>query len=144
MTGEMSRVPTDRPIDGIDSADLLLGRSDKSNRDHVLFYGSDGGIMSVKWKTMKVVFRYAQSTSGPIIKPQWPLVFDLIDDPGEEWDLLEKRLGCGWVMAPAAHCIGALMKSMATYPNIKSGEEFEGYESTTASRTRTTAPVSES
>jgi hypothetical protein len=22
------------------------------------------------------------STSGPIIKPQWPLIFDLIDDPG--------------------------------------------------------------
>ena len=27
--------------------------------------------MSVKWKTMKVVFRYSESTSGPIIKPQW-------------------------------------------------------------------------
>jgi hypothetical protein len=44
--------------------------------------------MSVKWKTMKVVFRYTESTSGPIIKPQWPLVFDLIDDPNEEWDLI--------------------------------------------------------
>ena len=27
--------------------------------------------MSVKWKTMKVVFRYSESTSGPIIRPQW-------------------------------------------------------------------------
>ena len=44
--------------------------------------------MSVKWKTMKVVFRYSESTSGPIIKPQWPFVFDLIDDSGEE-DLIE-------------------------------------------------------
>ena len=61
--------------------------------------------MSVKWKTMKVVFRYSESTSGPIIKPQWPLVFDLIDDPVEEWDLIEKRLDCAWVIAagrPAA------------------------------------------
>ena len=139
MASETSRVPTDRPIDGIDSADLLLGRSDKSNRDHVLFYGSDGGIMSVKWKTMKVVFRYADSTSGPIIKPQWPLIFDLIDDPNEEWDLLDKRLDCGWVIAPVAQRLGALAKSTATHPNIKPGQEFEGYGSTTASRTRTTA-----
>jgi hypothetical protein len=37
--------------------------------------------MSVKWRTMKGVLRYTESTSGPIIKPQWPSVFDLIDDP---------------------------------------------------------------
>ena len=54
--------------------------------------------MSVKWRTMKVVFRYSESTSGPIIKPQWPFVFDLIDDPNEEWDLIEKRLDCAWVV----------------------------------------------
>ena len=60
--------------------------------------------MSVKWKTMKVVFRYSESTSGPIIKPQWPLVFDLIDDPVEEWDLIEKRLDCAWVIAPVSGC----------------------------------------
>jgi hypothetical protein len=40
--------------------------------------------MSVKWRTMKVVLRYSESTSGPIVKPQWPLIFDLIDDPNEE------------------------------------------------------------
>jgi arylsulfatase A-like enzyme len=127
MAGESGRVPTDRPIDGIDSSDLLLGRSDKANRDHVLFYGSDGGIMSVKWKTMKVIFRYTESTSGPFVKPQWPLVFDLIDDPSEEWDLIDKRLDCQWVLAPVTQRIGALMKSTAKYPNIKPGQEFEGY-----------------
>ena len=51
MVGETDRIPKDRPIDGVDSSDLLLGRSQKSNRDHVIYYGSDGGIMSVKWKT---------------------------------------------------------------------------------------------
>jgi hypothetical protein len=39
--------------------------------------------MSVKWRTMKVVLRDSESTSGPIVKPQWPLIFDLIDDPNE-------------------------------------------------------------
>jgi hypothetical protein len=55
----------------------------------VIYFGSDGAVMSVKWRTMKVVMRYSESTSGPIIKPQWPFVFDLIDDPNEEWDLIE-------------------------------------------------------
>lgn len=43
---------------------------------------------------MKVVLRYSESTSGPIITPQWPLVLGLIDDPAGEWDLIAKRLGC--------------------------------------------------
>ena len=55
--------------------------------------------------------RYGESYSGPLITPQWPLVFDLIDDPVEQWDLMEKRLDCGWVFAPVATCIGALQQS---------------------------------
>lgn len=115
------------PIDAAGIADNTIVVWSSDNRDHVLFYGSHGGIMSVKWKTMNVVFRYAESTSGPIIKPQWPLVFDLIDDPTEEWGLIEKRMDCAWVMAPVAQRIGALAKSTATYPNIQPGQEFEGY-----------------
>ena len=84
--------------------------------------------MSVKWKTMKVVFRYSESTSGPIVKPQWPLVFDLIDDPVEEWDLIEKRLDCAWAIAPVSRLLGVLAKSAARYPHIKPGEDFTGYE----------------
>ena len=120
-------MPTDRPIDGVDASAFLLGASATTGRDHVIYYGSDAGVMSVKWKTMKVVFRYSESTSGPIIKPQWPLVFDLIDDPVEEWDLIEKRLDCAWVIAPVSRLLGALAKSAARYPHIKPGEEFTGY-----------------
>lgn len=127
LVGESRRVPADRPIDGVDAAAFLLGHSPTTGRDHVIYYGSDAGVMSVKWRTMKVVFRYSNSTSGPIIKPQWPLVFDLIDDPVEEWDLIEKRLDCAWVLAPVAERLGALQQSVARYPNIKPGQEFTGY-----------------
>ena len=127
MVGESERVPDDRPIDGVDASALLLGQSPTSGRDHVIYYGSDGAPMSVKWRTMKVVFRYSESTSGPIIKPQWPFVFDLIDDPNEEWDLIEKRLDSAWVVRPVAQRLGALQQSMTRYPNIAPGEEFTGY-----------------
>ena len=103
------------------------GKSPTTGRDHVIYYGSDAAVMSVKWKTMKVVFRYSESTSGPIIKPQWPLVFDLIDDPVEEWDLIEKRLDCAWVIVPVARAIAALAQSAARYPHIKPGQDFTGY-----------------
>jgi arylsulfatase A-like enzyme len=129
LANEGTRVPKDRPIDGVDASDFLLGESSTSGRDHVIYFGSDAGVMSVKWKTMKVVMRYSESTSGPITKPQWPLVFDLVDDPVEEWDLIEKRLDCAWVLRPVAERIGALMASAAQYPNIKPGQDFTGYDS---------------
>ena len=127
LVGERGRVPDDRPIDGIDASTFLLGDSPTSGRDHVIYYGSDGAPMSVKWKTMKVVFRYSESTSGPIIRPQWPFVFDLIDDPTEEWDMIGKRLDAGWVLEPVAARLAALQASMVQYPNVEVGAEFTGY-----------------
>ena len=113
LIGRSDLVPTDRPIDGVDASDFLLGRSETTGRDHVLYFGSDAELMSVKWKTMKVVFRYTESTSGPIIKPQWPLVFDLIDDPAEEWDMIQKSLQGLWVLTPIAERLADLERSMA-------------------------------
>ena len=127
LIGERRLVPADRPIDGVDASAYLLGQGQTTGRDHVIYYGSDAGVMSVKWRTMKVVFRYSNSTSGPIVKPQWPLVFDLVDDPVEEWDLIEKRMDCAWVLAPVAERLGALQRSVERYPNIKPGQEFAGY-----------------
>ena len=75
---------------------------------------------------MKVVFRYSESTSGPIIKPQWPFVFDLIDDPVEEWDLIEKRLDCAWVLAPVAERLGALRAERRPLPAHQAGRGVRG------------------
>ena len=83
--------------------------------------------MSVKWKTMKIVFRYGESSSGPLVKPQWPLVFDLIEDQVEQWDLMEKRLDCGWVFAPVAARLVVLTQSFDRFPNIVPGQDFTGY-----------------
>jgi hypothetical protein len=70
---------------------------------------------------------YSESTSGPIIKPQWPYIFDLIDDPNEEWDLIEKSLQGAWVVGPVAQRLGEPQQSMARYQNIAPGQKFTGY-----------------
>ncbi len=54
LVGESARMPSDRPIDGMDMSSFLLGQTQTSGRDHFVFIGTDGELTSVKWKTMKV------------------------------------------------------------------------------------------
>jgi arylsulfatase A-like enzyme len=75
----------------------------------------------------KVVFRYAETFDGPIIKPQFPMVYDLIDDPGEQINLTSARMDMMWMYGPAIQRLMAFQKSFAEYPNIKPGQEFDGY-----------------
>ncbi|MEP5766378.1 MAG: hypothetical protein ABJ308_17390 [Halieaceae bacterium] len=46
---------TDRPIDGMNQSDFLLGKQEKSNREYVVTYVGDR-VFSVKWRTLKVHF----------------------------------------------------------------------------------------
>ena len=74
LAGQSARMPTDRPIDGLDMSALLLGESESSGREHFVFLGTDGEVVAVKWKTMKVHFplhriRIVDSTSGQTANP---------------------------------------------------------------------------
>jgi arylsulfatase len=130
LAGESARVPSDRPIDGLDMSAFLLGQTESSGRDHFVYIGSDGEPISAKWKTFKVHFRYTESTSwiAPYIKPQIPMVCDLISDPNETIDLMQSDLTFGWVIGAAMKPVIALGESAAEFRHIKVGEEdFNGY-----------------
>ena len=43
-SGRANGCPTDRPIDGVDASAFLLGQSDTTGRDHVIYFGSDAGV----------------------------------------------------------------------------------------------------
>jgi hypothetical protein len=116
-----------RPIDGINVADHLLGKSAKSGREAVLYFGLDGRLMSVKWKNFKVIFRKSDGIGEPITDVQVPMVFNLIGDPGERFNLWEVSLDMGWVYRPVFEQIARFGQSVARYPNVKTGEEFKGY-----------------
>ena len=122
-------MPSDRPIDGIDMSGFLLGQTETSGRDHFVYIGSDGELIAVKWKTMKVHFRYTESSSwtAPYIKPQIPMVCDLTSDPHETIDLMQSDLTAGWVIGAAMAPVVALSKSAAQFPHIEPGQEFDGY-----------------
>ncbi len=127
LVGESQRVPTDRPIDGVNVADHLLGKRKKSGRNTVLYFGGDGQLMSVKWNNYKVIFRKSDSMNDPITDLQVPAVYDLLNDPGERWNHWDVSMEKIWVFRPANEQIVLYEKSVAKYPNIKTGEDFKGY-----------------
>lgn len=127
LAGALDKVPTDRPMDGVDASKFLLGEDKTTGRESLLFFGPDGSLMSSKWRQVKVVLRHCAGIAEPIVEPQFPMVFDLGSDPHERYNLFDTKLDMGWMIGVAFRAVAAYRKSIAQYPNIKPGEEFTGY-----------------
>lgn len=127
IAGASNLVPKDRPVDGIDASAFMLGKSKTTGRDSYMLFGLDGGLMSIKWKTYKAIFRYAKALEDPIVTPQFPMMYDLTSDPGERWNLFATKLDNSWIMWPLGREIGKYEMSVKKYRNINPGEGFEGY-----------------
>ena len=103
LAGASYKVPADRPIDGIDASEFLLGQSPASGRESILFFGPDGSLMSAKWHNIKVVLRYSEGIDQPIVTPQWPMLFDLASDPGELYNLMATKMDMGWMLGVSSN-----------------------------------------
>ena len=115
-------------MDGINQSNFLLGKQEKSNREYVLTYVGDK-VFSVKWRSLKVHFYTAEGTFAPIIQPTFPQVFDIKNDPGETRELWSAEgYSHLWVMKPVMEILTEKVISMNKYPNIKPGQDFNGYE----------------
>ena len=127
LAGASDKVPTDRPMDGVDASKFLLGKSKHTGREALVFFGPDGSLMSVKVQNIKVWLRYSEGIEKPIVTPQFPLIFDLGSDPGEKNALFADRMDNGWMFEMILPFIAEYQRSIVQYPNIKPGEEFTGY-----------------
>lgn len=133
LAGASNLVPKDRPIDGKDASAFLLGKSKTTGREDYMFFGTDGELMSVKWRYYKMIKRTVPGPAEAAINqaymvPQLPMFFDLSSDPHEDFNLWTTTLTMGWVFDPMLHVIGAYEKSVAEYPNIPPGKaDFKGY-----------------
>jgi arylsulfatase len=128
IAGAKSLIPSDRPIDGISQTSFLLGKQDNSNREYVVtFVGTD--VWSVKWRNMKIHFKTAEGTHDKVVNNYtFPQVYDIKNDPAENYELWgNEGYAHAWIMEPVSKILGELQASMIKYPNIKPGEEFEGY-----------------
>jgi hypothetical protein len=78
-------VPTDRPIDGFDQTDFLLGKSEKSSHEGFPIFVADR-LEGVKWRSWKVVvYEEERDCWTPPAKLGEPKIFDLVTDPKEEY-----------------------------------------------------------
>jgi arylsulfatase len=127
LAGASDKVPTDRPMDGVDASKFLLGESKTTGREALLFFGPDGSLMSVKWHNIKIWLRYSEGIEKPIVAPQFPMIFDLGSDPAERNALFADKMDNGWMFELILPYVAQYEKSVAQYPNIRPGEEFTGY-----------------
>jgi arylsulfatase A-like enzyme len=121
------KVPDDRPIDGVDQSNLLLGRNDTSEREHLLtFVGPD--LVAVRWKQFRAYFAdVAPGRSGEggatlmggvgaSAAPMngYPKVFNIESDPHEDQNISEMY---NWVIGPVLKAVEEYNASVAKYPN---------------------------
>lgn len=118
-----AKLPSDRPIDGVDQTDFLLGQEKTSPREHLLTFTGDQ-LQAVRWRQ----FRYylvdvIQSGSGPsrqgglagAYRPlHYPLIYNIERDPREEHNI---NVYSGWVTGHAMKVISDYRQSVRKHPN---------------------------
>jgi len=118
------KMPTDRPIDGVDQTDVLLGKSAVGHRESLLsFIGAD--LVAARWKQWRIYFTDIHPTGeGPQRQPGifsasapmagYPKVYNIEMDPHE--DLIVARM-FGWVSGPALKAVDEYLETVKKYPN---------------------------
>jgi arylsulfatase A-like enzyme len=114
-----AQVPQDRPIDGVDQTDFLLGEKETSNREGFPVFVADR-LEAVKWRNWKVVFYDEQRDWWtPLAKLGTPKLFNLITDPTEEYP--QTTMENTWVAAPTMKIAADFMESLKKFPPIEPG-----------------------
>lgn len=115
-------VPDDRAVDGVDQSTLILGASDKSARESVLFFHDDT-LLAVKWKQFKIYLR----NEGVEIEDKsyhdlWaPEIYNTMQDPKEANNIVHD--GNLWMMAPLLHEVMPFVYGVDKYGLIQPGAD---------------------
>ncbi|MCY4360631.1 MAG: arylsulfatase [Gammaproteobacteria bacterium] len=115
-----AKVPQDRPVDGIDQSDYLLGKQANSNRDHSIIF-DNGQLAAVRWRQFKIHFIKHDKEQGimEVNTPhQVPNVFNLRTDPKERHNMTGNKGGGFTFLFPVMNkVVGPYMKSFQQYPH---------------------------
>jgi arylsulfatase len=119
-----TKMPTDRPIDGVDQTDVLLGTSAMGHRESLLsFIGGD--LVAARWKQWRIYFTDMHPTGigpqrlGGVVSSSgsmagYPKIYNIELDPHE--DHVVGGL-FGWVSGPALKTVEEYLATLKTYPN---------------------------
>ena len=112
-------VPQDRPIDGVDQLDFLLGKQESSNREGFPAYVADR-LTAIKWRNWKMVLIKQENMYDPPQRLPLPRIVNLLTDLKEERDEL---LHSSWVAFPMTKIRREFEASLEAYPPIKVGTQ---------------------
>jgi len=118
-----AKLPTDRPIDGVDQTAVLFGKSEKGSRESLLtFIGPD--LVAVRWKQWRFYFKDMAltgtgqqmlgglyTTSSPMYLPK---VYNIEMDPHEDLNVGGIYV---FMAGPAYKVVEEYEKSLKKYPN---------------------------
>jgi len=120
-----TKLPENRPYDGFDQTDFLLGKQEKSNRDHLITFIGDR-IAAVRWKQWRIYPMAINPTTdtlpalaGYLGKHEetagLPRIFNIEADPREMQDVAVN--GNAWVMAMYGNLIAKYKATLKDHPN---------------------------
>ena len=117
-------VPADRPYDGFDQGDWLLGKQEKSNREHLITFVGDR-VAAVRWRNFRIYpmeFHYSDTNprmAGYLGTTRetagFPRIYNIYSDPKEMTDIAVS--GTAWVMGMYAKLIGQYKATLKDHPN---------------------------
>jgi arylsulfatase len=113
------KMPADRPIDGVDQTDVLLGNSVMGHRESLLSL-IGGDLVTARWKQWRIYFTDVHPTgTGPQRQPGvfsasasmagYPRAYNIEMDPHE--DLVVGGL-FGWISEPALKAVEEYLESV--------------------------------
>ena len=113
-------IPTDRPIDGVDQTDWLLGKKQNSARDSRLVF-FNGNFVGIRWRQFKfLTMEYEKK--GSLARPAYtgvslPQLYNLKSDPKEEYNIVGES-GASNVGAHMLKMGVAAQASFKEFPNM--------------------------
>ncbi len=120
-----AKVPTDRPIDGVDQGAFLTGKQPKSNRESLISFIGDE-VAAVRWRNFRIYPKpFAGSAGNPAMYGLagarqegngFPAIFNIEADPREENNILAFA---AWVIGPYLKLVGEYQKTLEKHPNPK-------------------------
>jgi len=118
-----AKIPSDRPIDGVDQSAFLLGKQQTSNRDHLLTFIGDR-LVAVRWNQWRIYpVEFVGTRGNPSLggyvgmmreTAGYPQAYNIEADPKEEVSVMHQNT---WLVVPYMQLISQYKESLKKYPN---------------------------
>ena len=112
-----AKVPSDRPLDGVDQLDFFTGKQAKSGREGFVYYIKQE-LRAVKWRDWKMHIVWEPEPNAGPNHLETPWIFNLIQDQKEETDVGNQY---SWVRRPLRVLINEFQESLKAHPPIPPG-----------------------